>query len=54
MQKILISGGASKLPGLVDFLTSRFELPVEHFDPFRRIKVDARRFDPEYLKEIVP
>ncbi|MFN2597794.1 MAG: type IV pilus assembly protein PilM [Pyrinomonadaceae bacterium] len=54
VQKILISGGGSKLPGLADFLTSRFEMPVEHFDPFRNIKIDAHRFDPEYLKEVVP
>jgi type IV pilus assembly protein PilM len=54
VQKIFVSGGGSKLPGLADFLTSRFELPVEHFDPFRRIKIDARRYDAEYLKEIIP
>jgi type IV pilus assembly protein PilM len=54
VQKILVSGGGSKLPGLADFLTARFEIPVEHFDPFRNIKIDARRFDPEYLKEVVP
>ncbi|MDT7542952.1 MAG: type pilus assembly protein PilM [Acidobacteriota bacterium] len=54
VQKILISGGGSKLSGLVDFLTNRFELPVENFDPFRRIKIDARRYDAEYLKEVIP
>jgi type IV pilus assembly protein PilM len=54
VQKILISGGGSKLPGLADFLASRFELPIEHFDPFRRIKIDARRYDAEYLKEVIP
>jgi type IV pilus assembly protein PilM len=54
VQRILVSGGGSKLPGLADFLSGRFDLPVEHFDPFRRIKIDARRYDPEYLKEVVP
>jgi type IV pilus assembly protein PilM len=54
VQKILISGGGSKLPGIADFLTGRFDLPVEHFDPFRRIKIDARRYDAEYLKEVIP
>jgi Tfp pilus assembly PilM family ATPase len=24
------------------------------FDPFRKIKVDARGFDPDYMREIVP
>src|SRR5918912_1119848 len=54
VQKILISGGGSKLRGLPEFLSNRFEMPVERLDPFRRIKVDARRFDPEYMREVVP
>ena len=54
VQKILISGGGSKLKGPPDYLASRFEIPVEAFDPFRRIKVDARRFDPDYMKDVVP
>ena len=54
VEKILVSGGGSKLKGLVEFLSRRFEVPVEMFDPFRKIKVDARGFDPEYMREIVP
>jgi len=52
--KILVSGGGSKLKGLVEFLSKRFDMPVELFDPFRKIKVDSRGFDPEYMREIVP
>jgi type IV pilus assembly protein PilM len=54
VQKILISGGGSKLPGLTEFLSNRFGVPVEAFNPFRQIKVDARRFDPEYMREVMP
>lgn len=54
IQKILIAGGGSKLPGLADYLAKRFEVPVEVFDPFREIQVDARKFDPDYMREIVP
>jgi type IV pilus assembly protein PilM len=54
VQSILVSGGGSKLTGLVEFLSKRFEIPVEMFDPFRKIRVDARGFDPEYMREIVP
>jgi type IV pilus assembly protein PilM len=54
IQKILIAGGSSKLPGLPDYLGKRFEIPVELFDPFRQIEVDERKFDPDYMKEIVP
>jgi type IV pilus assembly protein PilM len=54
VQKILVSGGGSKLTGMVEFLGKRFEIPVEMFDPFRKIRVDARVFDPEYMREVVP
>ncbi len=54
IQKILISGGGSKLPALADYLSRRFEIPVEVFDPFRQIQVDSRKFDPDFMKEIVP
>ncbi|MGC2234810.1 MAG: type IV pilus assembly protein PilM [Pyrinomonadaceae bacterium] len=54
VQKILISGGGSKLAGLAEELSQRLELPVEVLDPFRSIKVDTRKFDPDYLSEIMP
>jgi type IV pilus assembly protein PilM len=54
VQKILISGGGSKLKGLPEYLSNRFEIPVERLDPFRRIGFDARRFDPDYMREVVP
>ncbi|MGE3465964.1 MAG: type IV pilus assembly protein PilM [Pyrinomonadaceae bacterium] len=54
VQKILISGGGSKLVGLAQELSQRLELPVEVLDPFRNINVDPKKFDPDYLREIVP
>jgi type IV pilus assembly protein PilM len=54
VRKILISGGGSKLSGLAEELSKRLELPVEVLDPFRQIKVDAKKFDPDYLSEIMP
>jgi type IV pilus assembly protein PilM len=54
VQKILISGGGSKLAGLAEDLSAKLELPVEILDPFRSIKVDTRKFDPDYLSEIMP
>jgi type IV pilus assembly protein PilM len=54
VQKILISGGGSKLQGLAQDLSARLELPVEVLDPFRNIKVDSRKFDPGYLSDIMP
>lgn len=54
VQKILLSGGGSKLNGLAEDLSVKLELPVEVLDPFRSIKVDTRKFDPDYLSEIMP
>jgi len=53
VQKILVAGGGSKLPGLAEYLGKRFDIPVEVFDPFRQIQVDDRKFDPDYMREIV-
>ncbi len=54
VQKILISGGGSKLQGFAQDLSARLELPVEVLDPFRNINVDSRKFDPGYLSDIMP
>ncbi len=54
VQKILISGGGSKLSGLAQELSRRLELPVEVLNPFRNIRVDSRKFDAEYIHEIMP
>ena len=54
IQKILLAGGGSKLPGLADYLARRFEIRVEVFNPFRQIEVDSKKFDPDYMREIVP
>jgi type IV pilus assembly protein PilM len=54
VQKILISGGGSKLTGFAEELSARLELPVEVLNPFRNIKVDSRKFDPAYMSEIMP
>jgi len=54
VEKILISGGGSKMAGLKEELAKKLEMPVEVLDPFRHINVDARKFDPEYLSEIMP
>ncbi len=53
VDKILISGGGSKLVGLSEDLAKRLEVPVEVLDPFRQIKIDTRKFDPDYLSEIM-
>jgi len=54
VRKIMISGGAGKLKGLPEYLADRFEMPVEALDPFRQIKIDGKRFDPDYMHDVMP
>src|SRR6476646_1662195 len=53
IQKILLAGGGSKLPGLAEYLSKRFEMPVEVLQPFSQIEVEHKKFDPDYMREIV-
>jgi len=43
IDKIMISGGASRAEGFTDLLAERFGAPVEPFDPFKRVSFDARK-----------
>jgi type IV pilus assembly protein PilM len=45
LNRIVVSGGASRAEGFVEMLGDRFEAPVETFDPFKRITFDAKKFN---------
>jgi type IV pilus assembly protein PilM len=44
IDRIVLSGGASRVDGFAAALQDRFETPVELFDPFRQIAFDAATF----------
>jgi type IV pilus assembly protein PilM len=44
VDRVLVSGGASRVDGFAERLSERFGTPVESLDPFRRIEFDAGRF----------
>jgi len=54
IDRMLIAGGSSKVGELTEYLSDKFQMPVERFDSFRSIKVDGRKFDDEYLRELSP
>jgi type IV pilus assembly protein PilM len=54
IDRIVLSGGASRAEGFLEMLTERFEAPVELFDPFRKVAFDARRFQVDALEEVAP
>jgi type IV pilus assembly protein PilM len=43
IDRIVLSGGASRVDGFRDMLHERFNAPVEEFDPFRAIAWDAKK-----------
>lgn len=54
IDRVVLSGGGSKVPGLLNALGERLELPVEVANPFKNISVDSKAFDYDYLRDIGP
>jgi len=54
IDRIMVSGGASRAEGLTEMLIERFEASVEAFDPFRKIAFDAKRFGVDDPAEAAP
>jgi type IV pilus assembly protein PilM len=54
VDRIVISGGASRAEGFIEMLTERFEAPVEVFDPFKKVAFDAKKFNVNSAEEIGP
>jgi type IV pilus assembly protein PilM len=52
--RILLSGGAVRIPGIVDFLSRRHQVPVEIADPLRRIQFDQALFEGSDPKAVAP
>ena len=42
IDRIVLSGGASRVDGFVEALRERFDTPVDAFDPFRQVAFDAK------------
>ena len=47
IDRIVVSGGASRAEGFVEMLKERFESPVELFDPFKKIAFDVKKLGAE-------
>jgi type IV pilus assembly protein PilM len=54
VDRILISGGSSRVPGLVELFSDRFEASVDFLNPFNNVTYNPRDFDPDYISEIAP
>jgi type IV pilus assembly protein PilM len=47
IDRIMLSGGASRVDGFREMLQERFSAPVEDFDPFRAVTWDAKKMGAE-------
>ena len=54
IDRIMLSGGASRAEGFTEMLSDRFEAPVEGLDPFKRVAFDAKKFQVESAADIGP
>ncbi len=54
IDRIMVSGGASRAEGFTEMLSERFEAPVEAFDPFKRVAFDLKKFQVESLADVAP
>jgi type IV pilus assembly protein PilM len=50
VQKILLSGGTSKIKNIDRFLSERLGMPVEINYPFKNININSKNFDFDYLR----
>ena len=51
---VYLSGGAAGTPGLAQAIERTCGAPVNLVDPFRRITVDERAFNPRFLQDLAP
>ena len=54
IDRVILSGGASRVDGFAQALEERFGAPVEMFDPFKLIGFDAQKFGSVDLVNVVP
>jgi type IV pilus assembly protein PilM len=54
IDRIFLAGGTSKVQGLRDLLSERFEAGVELLNPFNSVTYNPRDFDPDFINDIAP
>ena len=54
LTSLVVSGGGSKVNGLLDFIARETGLKVVHFNPFASMSLDEKKIDRQYLNSIGP
>ncbi len=54
IDRIVVSGGASRAEGFTEMLGEKFGAPVEPFDPFKRVSIEAKKLPAAEAAEAAP
>jgi type IV pilus assembly protein PilM len=54
ISKIILSGGSSKVPNIIETLQDITDIDVEIVNPFNNIAISDSEFDPNYISDISP
>lgn len=52
LSKLYVTGGSSRIPGLLDILKKKNELPIEVLNPFVKVKIGNKNLGHDYLNQI--
>jgi type IV pilus assembly protein PilM len=54
VNRVFLSGGACRVPGLAAAVEEKVGIPVEIFNPFQGVSCSPKLFDPDYLEAMGP
>lgn len=54
IDKVYFSGGCANIVGIEDLIRKDLGISTEIVDPFAKIKVDNKKFDPDYIRQVAP
>jgi len=54
VDRILLSGGSARVPGLKEFLNTRHQVPVDVVNPLQKIDYDPSLFNGESVENVAP
>ena len=54
IDRIVLSGGSARIPGVSHAMSERFDTLVEVFNPFQNVSYSPKDFDAEFLEEVGP
>lgn len=54
IDRVMLSGGSARVPGLAESMSERFDCRVEISNPFQSVNYSPKDFDAEFLEEVGP